>query len=516
MDTCKFKTLSTIGTGAYSVINKVEYKGNEYAIKLLAVEPKEFFVPEYKIYKNVPFKGYITFLNPTEIDVIFRFRSKHLVRGLQKDIVGIAEIGECSASSPGIVTEIIPGNIQENMPFLSFDEKKRIMKGLAKGMQALHKNSYLHLDCKIENSMFKTVNQKTEGVLLDYKYTTYVKGGVEKGIVTEQQRFAGPYKAPECLRPITKGKYYYNNKSDIWALGATFIRILNNNNNYFFSEIFNDLRYEKYESLEKFYLEYMNQNKIKEFSEMLVEGIGHPEMKNEAKRNQVKGLLINMFQLNPRLRSSIEDVLNHPFFDSLKEEDKEFDEKIIIPNLSLKDVKTSLFIHVFDILDICTSYLPEKNIGVFFLAVDLFLRYIYEKNEADFELARDCCFCAMKIFYWSEFDKLTLPQLEYIFQAEFMKSEMKIYKAVKGRIWDERYYTNARSRMDLARVYKEMLEPYSDIVTMRIRDEGKNFYSINKEIVNYLNTDAKVFFLKYSTGEEQDLSTLTIEEFFRK
>jgi serine/threonine protein kinase len=414
------------------------------------------------------------------------------------------------------VTEILPGNIAENLPFLSFDDKRRIMKGLARGMQALHKNNYLHLDCKLENGMFKEINRKIEGVLIDYKYTSYVKGGIEKGIVTEQQRFAGPYKAPECLKPVVPGKYYYNNKSDIWALGATFIRILNNNNNYFFAEIFNDLREGKYTKLEKFYLEFMNQNKIQEFVGVLVDGIGHPEMKNEAKKNQIKGLLVNMFQLNPRLRSSIEDVLNHPFFDVLKEEDKEFDEKLIIPNVSLKDVKQSLFVHIFDILDVCTRFMPEKNIGVFFLAVDLFLRYIYAKNDGSFEIARDCCFSAMKVFYWSEFDKLTLVQLEYISQPDFMMNEIKIYKAVKGRIWDERYYTNAKSRMDLARVYKEMIEPYSDVVTMRIQDESKNFYDINKEIVNYLNTDAKAFFLKYSTGEEQDLTSLSIEDFFRK
>jgi hypothetical protein len=99
---------------------------------------------------------------------------------------------------------------------------------------------------------------------------SYVAGKIEKGIFTQQERMEGPYRPPESLTKYKEDTYFYNNKSDIWGLGMIFYQILTNNSNFFYDSIYTDLEQQQFKSLSNFYSEFMNDNNLNNFLDMII------------------------------------------------------------------------------------------------------------------------------------------------------------------------------------------------------------------------------------------------------
>lgn len=97
---------------------------------------------------------------------------------------------------------------------------------------------------------------------------------------------------------------------------------------------------------------------------------------------------------------------------------------------------------------------------------------------------------------------------------EFILNEVRLYKALNGKINEERYFSNSKSHIELFEVYKNLIYPYDKNMELKIKDDKGEEFIINKNIINYLNQDAKKFIDYFNLKEKDDLSRITIEKFF--
>jgi len=515
MAACKYKSVGkTIGFGTFANIKEVSYKDKNYALKLYKPVSGSFlYEPSKKLEDFNINQKYITFVNPTELDILFRFKSEYLLKGFQSnEDIGISEIGECDFLASGVITEYIEGNLIQDLIGMTFSRKKEIMKSLAKGMQCLHKNGFLYLDCKLTNCMYKK-KKEYEGVLIDFGSATYVKRGIEKGIFTEQPRISGPYKAPETIKPNSSGMYFYNNKSDVWSLAIVFIEILTNNFSMYFDDVYKDIQINKFDTLIKFQDEYMNPATIQDFCDLVLDYTKdiHPEIKDFIVRKQLKGLLMSMLNINLKDRFAIEDVLANPFFGAKSEEIVCSVSKI--KNYSLDKIDKKYLVGVEDIIEFCKKNFYNNKVAVLFLAIDFYLRYLSIKLLPLKNLPITCCFMALKVYYWSEPDKITADQFVELNSENFIIDEVRIYKALKGRIFEERYYKYAKSHAELFEVYRNFIYPTSRDTELNIVENKLLELRINKNILNYLEQDGEKFIRSLNLKDVDDLENLKIDRF---
>jgi serine/threonine protein kinase len=520
---CKYKSTGrNLGVGFYSNVKEVKLKDYDKPLALKIFSSSNGANQNLSVYNPEVIRDafqrtekYTTFQNPTEIDILFRLYSPNLLSGFRSpEDIGIVEFAECDYNAPGVVTFKVENNLTKNLSDLNFYEKKMIMKGLAKGLKCLHDRNYLHLDIKLTNCMYNIIEKGDkklyDGVLIDFGFANYIKGDIEKGIFTQQPRMAGPYRPPESLTVYENETYFYNNKSDIWGLGTVFYQILTNNYDFFFDSIYTDLEQNNFTSLSKFYSEFMNVDTLGKFLDGIIMPTTvaiNPTLKTEDYEKQFKTLLQGMLHIDPGKRLNIEEVLNHPFFGGPSEETCKAQ---IIKNVSLQKIEKKHFEGIYDIIDYCQTKLYDRNVVVFFMAVDLYLRYFTKKETPLLNLPKVCCLAALKYHYWSELRDLTPEQYMDMTSDDFILNEVRLYKTLNGKINEERYFSHAKSHIELFEVYKNMIYPYNEDIELKIKDD----LFINKNIIDYLNQDGKKFIDSFNLKDKDDLSRITIENFF--
>src|SRR3989338_3366059 len=187
------------------------------------------------------------------------------------------------------------------------NEAKNIMWKIVKGVKNIHDNKIIHGDLKPENIL---VNKHKDGVdigICDFGMADYNNKGLSGNISTLW------YRAPEIL--IHEN---YNEKIDIWSLGCIFVFIISKNiifkGETEINQLINILKKlrtnnSKYLSfLSKYNCKLSVNNDISTFTEYLT---------NIIESSDLIDLLLNIFQLDPSKRFSINDVCMHPYFRSL-------------------------------------------------------------------------------------------------------------------------------------------------------------------------------------------------------
>jgi serine/threonine protein kinase len=130
-------------------------------------------------------------------------------------------------------------------------------------------------------------------------------------------------------------------------------------------------------NLADFYLCNLTEANIKKYmEENIVPKIRHPEIKNPEELNNILGLLMDMIRINTKKRITINEVIIHPFFKGEDKNDKSKKEEV--KNISLQDVQFDYYIGVYIIIDYLKEHFEKECIGIFFMALDIFLRNIYE------------------------------------------------------------------------------------------------------------------------------------------
>jgi hypothetical protein len=120
----------------------------------------------------------------------------------------------------------------------------------------------------------------------------------------------------------------------------------------------------------------------------------------------------------------------------------------------------------------------------------------------------------LKYYYWSEFNELTADQQLALQKDEFIVREVKLYKDLEGKVNEERYFTNAKSKKELVNVYETFIFPSTKDSTLVITDKDNNTFEINKQIINYLLENPVDFFKRLDYKRVDNLNELTISSFF--
>jgi serine/threonine protein kinase len=488
-------TPDIVGFGKDSNIVLAEKDKKQYALKI--------------------FKQPNAIYNPIEVDIQFKLKDDFLLKG--EDII---EPGMCDLSSPAIASKYYPIRLTDTLKILTYKEKKKIMIDLAKGMKTLHKNNYLYLDCKIENCVLEKKKDGYNGILIDFGLSSYAPKGIENGIMTLQRRMNPYYTPPECIRLYDEG-YFYNDKSDIWCLGVTYLLMLIDNQEYLPDSIVKDTTMPDFTNLADFYLCNLTEENVVEYMEKnIFPKIRHPEVKTPGERKDVLGLLMDMIRINTKKRITINQVINHPFFKGEDKSDKSKKEQI--KNISLQDVQYDYYIGIYTIIEYLKEHFEKESVVLFFMSLDIYLRNVYSLtlNFEDFnyeemqKLAKNCCLISFKYYNWSELTNYSPVLTKKLYSPEFSKDEAIIYKRLDGKINEERYFSNAKNKQELKEVYKVFIQnkKKSEDNIEFINDFTR--YVINGNIINYLNKDGKEFIERFDIREKNNIMSIKIREFF--
>lgn len=117
-------------------------------------------------------------------------------------------------------------NTQTNFVY-SFDEGRKIIADIIRGLQFIHGHGFVHRDIKSENILVKKVGEKGNKVDLFIIIQVYKIGdfGISKDVSTNRTKTVlgtRQYMSPEMLF----GKDY-RFEVDMWALGVLFYYMLN-------------------------------------------------------------------------------------------------------------------------------------------------------------------------------------------------------------------------------------------------------------------------------------------------
>jgi serine/threonine protein kinase len=447
MFACQYEFKSKpIGEGSYGVVNIVERRGKQYVLKRLVSKKDEESI----------------FHNPVELDILFRLNSPHLLKGYD-----ITVSGECDPKDVGLVTNYVDGNILKDVKKLKFNQKKKLMFDIAKGLKCLHDNQFLHLDIKLDNALYTTSN--TNGVLIDYGMVAFCPEGVEKGVELKAGWGTILYNSPKIAKNITKEMVRYTNKDDIWALGLAFCEFFATLDDIFFDlEQLEDSE-EDYKKLFKYFKYYMSKKNIDDYLDDI---IFYKQKVPDTLKDLIKGMLI----LEEDKRLDINAVIEHPFFSDLNKATFCYVDDPEYINLSGLDKKT--FEKVYEIIDVAKLYIPDRNPQIIFMAIDIYLRFMAKAPaEVVAEIANPhivALLIANKYFSWGIVSQTFDDKI-----FALIKEENLIYKIINGHIRAERYYSNCKYVEDVVNVYDTFIKrvngSYNPNLAKFLAQNGKEF-----------------------------------------
>jgi len=434
-----------VGEGAYGEVSLVEKDKQNYVLKRIISE-------EEKGRKNILSK----FKDPIELDIMFKLRSPHLVKGIE-----ITVAGECSPKDAGLVMEYIDGNLADDIYMLSYLEKKKIFYDLCLGIKCMHDNNFLHLDIKPDNAMYRKGSVPV-GVVIDYGLASYATD-IEEGIITNHPRVTFDYSSPENVEQSGSDNivYTYTNKDDIWALGITYIDFFISFGSYLvdkkvFTNKNDSYASENYKNLQKLIKDKFNSRQIDNFIQDKV--LDYLEDVNKNEKMTLKNLLKNMLQINPKDRCDINFVVNHPYFTEFKTSMmNEITCMTVKPKNYIINVNKYIIQEIDKIAKLCEKEFKEQPLELFFIAVDIFLRYIVLANKEVKDEVNDmtgnlCVLIAYKYFNWSEED-------DFIVTINTVSDkENLIYKSIGGVVNQERHYKHFKNLSDAQKFYTKYIK----------------------------------------------------------
>jgi serine/threonine protein kinase len=486
IESCGYSVQNKLGAGSYGLVYKVQDSRGMYAFKYINND-------------NYLSKG---IENLTEIDILSRLTHPNILH-----IYKIITKDECNIKNIGLVTELANHDLTfyiNNVRTLTIEEKIPILFKVANAVQYLHKFNILHLDIKPDNillfdisntrgmnlsdsgsnSMKMSIEPKMsefEIKLADFGYALKTQN-VHNGIYTKLDRMTLGYKPLESIFPVHNGLYYYNNKSDIYSLGLTFLTIISEENL---------LPYKGITTLQQYYKEYDYLNTkdgLKAFIRYCISNIF------EDYKSIVFYLLYSMLDFDVNNRADINSVLNNPLFNGFKIEtgdvaDIVFDDPDDTIGTNANIEKGNKGIEMINI--IASNIYGRSSIEMLFLAYELFFHFIKEDLNI---IVMTCVWMADKyingyVQYSLEqyFELLRKADIEiYINPNEILKCELFIIRVLDGNINVAKIFTISNSIEDLIYYYNNIIIKNPLLLKS---DELFNIYynTINKSLNNNSN-----------------------------
>jgi serine/threonine protein kinase len=351
------------------------------------------------------------------------------------------------------------------------------------------------------------------GVLIDYGLCSY--NPKNKPFISQHPRITQSYEAPENFKEFKKdgSEYFgeYDKSSDIWSLGMSFCEVMNNNRHI-------TKRFKRSNDNRKYLIQNFNEDKIEKTLEDTV--FSYAQFPNDEEKRLFKDLIVNMLMINPNERYNVDQIILHKYWTS---NPKTLILGVIncsevpIENYSLQYINQLNLLGVYEVTDFCRNELADLPLEVFFIAIDIYLRVCSKCEFNEFmtskkikNLANYCCLIAYKYFNWSEVEE----ELHYDIEDINIDEEIQIYKALEGKIHTERYFRAAETFEDLINVFNGLIFPIEE--HKAYFEIGNEQFTINKNIVNYLNQDAKTYILSQRKKEFKPVNKheLKVSDFF--
>jgi len=178
--------------------------------------------------------------------------------------------------------------IEKDKKIFKIEDIKNLFKDLNEVFYAMHKESIIHRDLKLENILVKYINKEENKIILKL-----IDFGISK---IKDNKFTGlkgtyDYIAPEILLKIVED---YKSSVDIFSLGIILYQLSH--------KLKHPFKINEYDSFEIIYKNYYKEDNYKiEFDE---------SMKND----RFKDLIIRMLKLKPENRLTWEEYFKHEFF----------------------------------------------------------------------------------------------------------------------------------------------------------------------------------------------------------
>ena len=323
--------MNVIGEGSYGKVTQIKINDKNYAMKEIPLDK----------------------LNLTEIDILYNIDCSFLLKGSKVKI------------DDNIYTDVYNGDLKifSKKNVIKFDLLKEIIYQVFSGLQCLHKLKFLHLDLRPQNILYKEDKDSYKFVIGDFGFSIKCED-IKQGIKLNCKRGTKFFMPYEILESSYNGgdEYYYSEKSDIWSLGITFLRVININ----FGK---NINYSSHGEIYEWYNK--NLRNIEDISlqvNNLEFNIFELEKKNNMKKNLIE-LLDKMLKKDPNERFSLEELSKLKFFE-------EFDKNYIcldkIDQLFYIPYSSNIIIEGINKI---REYFKtkEKKIRNYFFSVDLWI-----------------------------------------------------------------------------------------------------------------------------------------------
>lgn len=311
----ELSVLGILGRGTYGTVYKVTLDGDLYALKVLTHEDSYDLADYFK----------------TTFRELF-FGNYSAVASGRTSLGGLLPLAFCSFGTCSVSENALRG-----------------LRDVCLQLQKLHQDGIIHRDIKLDNILLYETHQE----LADFSLSTRIDMGTEWNVYTIW------YRPPECLLHMN-----HTSKADVWALGITFVSML--------------LKRPVYKDMtEAGALKAVVGLVGTQDFEPLVDRFGRVESSLKSVlagfSESVIDLVSCMLRVNPGLRLSMAQVLEHPFWsgpiDAIIFRDKEYvcshdlDFEIHDIPVFFKRVPTLIRVRIFDLLvKACDAFQVSKRV----------------------------------------------------------------------------------------------------------------------------------------------------------
>ena len=232
----KYKIISMLGRGGFGITYLAEQTMLERNVAI-----KEFFMKEFCERDGAT--SHVTLGTESSRETVSKFREKFIkeARNIAKlkhpNIVSIIDVFEENGTAYYVMEYCEHGTLADkvkNFGYLSESVATRYILQVAEALEYIHQRKMNHLDVKPANIM---LNEKDESVLIDFGLSKqYDAGG--------QQTSTTPVGISEGYAPMEQykkgGVGEFSPQTDIYALGATFYKLLSGKTPPSASDVYED------------------------------------------------------------------------------------------------------------------------------------------------------------------------------------------------------------------------------------------------------------------------------------
>jgi len=335
-----FNNPQKLGEGTYGTVYKINFKGKDYALKLIKSDMDEGIV------------------SLRELDIMTRLKHPNLM-----DLNYMIFSYDPKDVKYGIVMDMADMDLYKVLRNKKWRTESRLslLFQITDGLDYLHKNKYLHLDIKPGNILL--YKNKRYGRLTDFGLSLLME---KNSKYYPKQLVSIDHRAPEIL----DGSQHYNTAVDIWALGIVFLEVLSYGKSLF----------SNFKSASEFTVPNvkavlnlkLSENKINKTLNIFLKNLREPQ------KSQAISLLTQMLNFNPSKRPSTQEILKHPLFSKYNKQGG----IIMNPRILKPKYCNIITYYAFDNLMQVATRLPI-SLETFFISADIFQRSLHYATQGE-------------------------------------------------------------------------------------------------------------------------------------